>query len=101
VQYQWSRTGDPAIGPITDVLPYLRLKDEQAAIALEVQEHVMDGRGDDPYPWLGPYYDPIPWLEESRQEVVYLLNQGRRIDPREHQAGAVLDGRTWTEYPDA
>lgn len=87
-QFQWSRTGDTAVGPITDVQPYLRIKQEQARIALEAQEHVLHGRGDDPYPWMLPDYDPGTFLAELRDEVVHVFNQGRR-----------LDGRTWDEYP--
>lgn len=76
-QYQWSRTGGPAVAAILAVLPYLRVKVPQALLALDVQEHVLAGRGDDPYPWLGPDYDPGPTLAACRAEVVDLLNQGR------------------------
>jgi hypothetical protein len=92
-QFQWSRTGDPAVGPIVDVQPYLRIKQEQARIALEAQEHVISGRGDDPYPWMLPDYDPGPYLTDLRDEMVFVLNQGRQI------AGRELDGRTWDEFP--
>jgi len=84
VQYQWSRQGDAAVTPILAVQPYLRIKQEQARIA---------GRGDDPYPWFGPHYDPSGHLNELRDEMVFVLNQGRRITGRE------LDGRTWDESP--
>lgn len=56
-QFQWSRTGAPAVPVIEAVLPYLRVKAEQAHLALELQEHVALGRGEDPYPWFGPEYD--------------------------------------------
>lgn len=94
-QYQWSRTGDVAAEIITQVLPYLLVKQEQARIALEVQEHVQFGRGDDPYPWMPAGYDPAPFLAELRNEVVVALNQDRRA------AGRELRGRTWDEYPQA
>lgn len=93
-QYQWSRSGDGAVAPISEVQPYLRVKQEQARIALEVQEHILDGRGDDPYPWMLPDYDPTPFLAECRDEMVFALNQGRRV-----AAGRELDGRTWDEFP--
>lgn len=80
-QFQWSRQGDAAVGPILAVQPYLRIKQEQARIALEAQEHILDGRGDDPYPWFSPNYDPHILLNELRNEMVFVLNQGRRITP--------------------
>ncbi|MHA4819453.1 hypothetical protein ACXZ65_34450 [Streptomyces aculeolatus] len=81
-QYQWSRSGDGAYGPISDVLPYLRVKKEQAHLAIEAQDHILHGRGDDPYPWMPPDYDPGPFLAEIRHEVVRVLNQDRRADTR-------------------
>jgi hypothetical protein len=86
-QFQWGRTGDGALVPIMDVLPYLRVKERQAWIALDLQEHVMAGRGSDPYPWLPADYDPLPYRENARAEVVAAL------------AGRELDGRTWHQYP--
>lgn len=77
-QYQWNRTGDPALVAILDVLPYLRVKTAQAWLAVEVQEHVQAGRGPDPYPWLGPDHDPGALLAERRAEAVEVLNQWRR-----------------------
>jgi hypothetical protein len=93
LQFQWSRQGDAAIDPILSIQPFLRVKQEQARIALEAQEHILDGRGEDPYPWMGPHYDPAALLNELRDEMVYVLNQGR------HTAGRELDGRTWDEFP--
>lgn len=89
VQYQWSRTGDGAIVPILAVRPWLLVKAEQARIALELQEHVIQGRGDDPFPWFGPGYDPRPYREERRAEIVEAMKA----------AGRELDGRTWDEFP--
>lgn len=86
-QFQWSRTGDAAWAAITDVRPFLRVKVEQARLAIELQEHIWGGRGDDPYPWMTPDYDPRPVCEELRAEVVNELNQDRRAS------------RTWDEYP--
>ena len=84
VQFQWSRQGDAAVAPISAVLPYLRVKVEQARIALEAQEHIVCGRGGDPYPWMSPAYNSDDDLCALRDEIVYALNQGRRIDGREH-----------------
>lgn len=88
-QFQWSRTGDAAYGAISDVLSFLRVKRPQAMAALELQEHVWHGRGDDPFPWMTPDYDPASYRVELRDEVVQMLNRGRRLDGR----------RTWDEYP--
>ncbi|MFD3484953.1 hypothetical protein [Streptomyces sp. NPDC058665] len=78
VQYQWSRTGDKAAVAITKIQPYLRVKQEQAHIALEVQEHVIFGRGPNPYPWMPADYDPEPLFINLRDQVVRVLNQDRR-----------------------
>lgn len=78
-QFQWSRTGRPAVQPIRDVLPFLRVKVEQAELALELAEHLEAGRGPNPFPWFGLDYDPIPAREEMRERMVQVLNQGRRI----------------------
>jgi hypothetical protein len=92
-QYQWSRQGDAAVVPILAVQPYLLIKKEQARIALEAQEYVVCGRGDNAYPWMLPDHDPGPVLSGLRDEMVYVLNQGRRIVGRE------LDGCEHNGYP--
>jgi len=94
-QFQWSRTGDAAYTAITAIRPYLRIKEEQARLALELQEHIWAGRDDDPYPWMPSDYDWRVLCEELRAEVVIELNQDRRA------ASRVRDGRTWDEYPTA
>lgn len=91
-QFQWSRQGDVAAEVITEVAPFLRVKADQAALALACQEHVQFGRGPDPYPWFGPDYDPTTELLEMRSDMVLMLNQSRR-------PVTTLDGRTWDEYP--
>lgn len=78
IVFQWSRTGDQAHHVIGLLLPYLRVKIDQAWLAIELQEHVLAGRGDDPFPWFSPDYDPIPYRDELRAEVVEVLNQDRR-----------------------
>ncbi|MEU1078215.1 hypothetical protein ABZ404_37125 [Streptomyces sp. NPDC005878] len=87
-QYQWSRQGEGAVAAILAIQPYLRIKQEQARIALEAQEHISEGRCEDPYPWFGPDYDPNVLLNELRDEMVFVLNQGRRIT-----------SRTWDQFP--
>lgn len=86
-QFQWSRQGASAIPVITAVLPYLLIKVEQARLALELHEHVEFGRGDDPFPWFGPDYDPVPHREEMTA-CMRAANQSRK-----------RTGRTWDEFP--
>lgn len=88
IQFQWNRQGAAAAEVIQAIRPFLRVKGEQADLALRCFEHLLWGRSDDPYPWLSPYYDPTADLLEMRAEMVTVLNQARH-----------LDGRTWDEYP--
>ena len=82
IQHQWTRTGFGAMPAIYDVLPYLRVKQQQAVLALECQELLLSrGTTDDPYPWALPDFDPLPRLEELRRQMVLELNQGRHIAP--------------------
>lgn len=90
-QFQWSRQGDSAAEVISEVSPFLRVKADQAALALACQQHVQFGRGPDPYPWFGPDYDPTADLMEMRSEMVLILNQSRRP--------VTTLGRTWDEVP--
>ena len=80
-QFVWCRQGETAAGIITDVLPFLRVKEDHAWLALECQELVVLGRLEDPYPWYGPNYDPTAELEEMRDEMITVLNQDRRAGP--------------------
>lgn len=77
VQHQWSRIGRGAVPVIEAVRPYLRIKQEQADLALCLQEHVEDGRCEEPYPWFGPDYDPDVHSRLLWAQVVD-LNQSRR-----------------------
>ena len=86
-QFMWSRTGEAAAAAIMDVQPYLRIKGEQARIALELHEHVLFGRDEDHFPWMLPDYDP----QSAREELVAemrSLNQSRSR------------GRTLDQYPE-
>jgi hypothetical protein len=86
-QFQWSRSGRVAGAIILDLLPYLRVKQEQARVALELDEHVDDGRAADPYPWFGPHYDPKVRCEDLFLEAKALnlrKPRGRLLDGVEH-----------------
>ncbi|MEU5547852.1 hypothetical protein AB0G85_36985 [Streptomyces sioyaensis] len=63
------------------------MKQEQARIALQVQDIVVSGRGKNPYPDMAPGYDPSPLLARLREEVVHVLNQDRRSPMIPAQAG--------------
>ncbi len=91
-QYQWSRTGQPAVRPIVSVLPFLRVKVRQAYLALNLQEHVDYGRLENPFPWFGPDYDPRIYRAELRDEIVAVM-AGKA------KTGRLLQGRTWDEMP--
>lgn len=68
-QFQWSRSGRAAALIIEDLRPFLRIKTAQAEIAIDVEAHVEEGRGDDPYPHLSSGYDPTPFLTARFLEV--------------------------------
>jgi hypothetical protein len=69
-QYQWTRSGMAAATVIEAVLPYLRIKREQARLALHLQEQVLLGT------WLWPW-DLADSIAEIHTEV-RMLNQSRR-----------------------
>lgn len=79
--FQWSRQGRSAATAIEALLPYLRIKADQAHLALALHEHVLAGRSDDPYPWLSPGYDPTDELE-AMVSGMRALNQWRRRDKK-------------------
>ncbi len=102
-QFQWSRTGDAAWLAIADVQPFLRVKAAQAALAMDLQEHVLFGRGDNPYPWMPCDYDPAmdrEVLYDEMRVAIKALSPGEQWGGRTPKAnGRELDGRTWDEYP--
>ncbi len=103
-QFQWQRVGDGAHAILTELLPYLRVKRENAELAIDAQEFVWFGRGDDPYPWMGPGYSPEAELADMRTEMISMLNQDRQagadgLRVGKKAAGRLLDGRTWDEFP--
>lgn len=89
-QFQWSRMGAAAVPVIEAVYPHLRMKQQQAALALELHEHLLAGRGDDPFPWFGPDYDPRPYREGLRAEAVDLNQSRNRLRSFPRSAEAVM-----------
>lgn len=94
-QYQWSRQGAAAAQAIEAVFPYLRVKSDHALLALDLWQHLEDGKGDDPYPWFSPSYEPRVVRDRMRVQMIG-MNQSRN---RVRSAGRLLDGRTWDEMP--
>lgn len=96
-QYQWQRYGRSAVPVLAAVLPYLRVKTDQARLALELQEAVDEAREmrdhDDPFPWFGPGYDPTVALACLADEVRALNIRGQK------RAGRELDGRVHDAFP--
>lgn len=97
-QFQWSRQGAVAATAIEAILPFLRIKEDQALLALEVWENIENGRWDDPFPWFGPSYDPIIVRDAMRQQMID-INQSRNRAGKK-AAGRLLDGRTWDQMPE-
>jgi len=83
-QFQWQRYGLSAVPVIEAVLPYLRIKVDQARLALALQGAVGEARemraDEDPYPWFGPDYDPTEHLSALADEVrdLNIRGAGRR-----------------------
>ena len=75
-QFQWSRQGGAAACIIAALLPYLLVKSDQALTALELWQHIEDGRSEDAFPWFGASYDPVAERCELRQQMI-ALNQSR------------------------
>ena len=92
-QYQWSRTGRAAAAIIELLRPYLRVKARNADLAIDLQIHVDEGGGDDPFPWFGPHYDALAERERMRCEMIEVLAT------RKKRAGRLLDGVTHDGMP--
>lgn len=73
-QFQWSRHGDRALAIIEQIRPHLRVKREQADLAIELQELVIYSRT----PLFGAGFDPVPICERMRSRMIETLNQDRR-----------------------
>jgi hypothetical protein len=86
-QFQWSRSGAAAKAAIEALFPYLRIKVDQALVALALHDHLEAGRTEDPYPWFGPGYDPT-----ERSDELYLEAKSLNIrKPRGRNAILVGD----------
>jgi hypothetical protein len=96
-QYQWSRVGQMAVVVIQSIVPYLLIKRGHAEFVLDFWDFLEAGKTDDPYPWMGPGYSPVPMLHEMREDMID-MNQSRNRSGK-HAAGRLLDGRTWDEMP--
>lgn len=75
-QFQWSRQGSSAAEVIAAIQPYLRIKSDHAALALELWEHIELGKSDDPFPWFFPDYDPLAARDAMRDDMID-INQSR------------------------
>jgi hypothetical protein len=95
-QYQWTRQGASAIVVIEAIRPYLLVKADQAALAIDLWDDIQDGKDDDPFPWAVAGYDPVPSRDALRKDVM-ALNQSRNRGSV--AAGRTLDGRTHDEWP--
>lgn len=96
-QFQWSRQGSSAVGVILAIQPFLRIKKEQATLALELWDHIELGKMDDPFPWCLPDYDPRQARDEMRAEMIDLNLSRSRL--RKARAGRLLDGREHNDLP--
>lgn len=94
-QFQWCRQGASAVPAIEGVMPYLRIKGAQAFLALELWNHVQQGKSDDPFPWFSPNYDPTPHRDEMRVDMI-AINQSRH---RLRSSGRLLDGVEHNGFP--
>jgi hypothetical protein len=77
--FLWRRTGRKAVPVLEAVLPYLRVKLDQALLALELEQSRQDHRdgGNDPHPWMPADFDPRPgWLLSASE--IRDLNEWRR-----------------------
>lgn len=74
IQHQWQCIGIRAATVIEAIFPYLRIKQDQALVALELWEHVEFGRmtGDNPYPWFSDSFDPAARSAELKEEITAL-----------------------------
>lgn len=71
-QFQWQRWGESARPVLEAVLPYLRVKRDRAALALEMQGLLLEWRlpdDADPFPWAPAGWDPRPSLDALMAEI--------------------------------
>lgn len=96
-QYQWSRQGAIAAKVIEAIEPYLLIKRDHALLALELHDHICEGRSYDPFPWFSPDYDPVIRMRAMRDEMIALNQSRNRVGKK--ATGRLLDGREWNEIP--
>lgn len=89
-QFQWSRQGAAAVAIIESLLPYLLIKREHAQLALDLWEHIEEGKSEDPFPWFSSSYDPLQARDEMRAAMIDLNQSRNRIGKK--AGGRLLDG---------
>jgi hypothetical protein len=89
-QFQWSRQGAQAAEIIKLLQPFLLIKIEHAWLALNLWEHIQEGRSSDPFPWYGPHFEPICERDEMREHMIEINQSRNRIGKK--AAGRLLDG---------
>jgi hypothetical protein len=99
VQFQWQRMGAAAVPVIEALQPFLLVKKDHAALALELAEHLADTKDDDAFPWFSSDYDPIAAMRRMRDEMIN-LNQSRSRSRSPLAAGRLLDGVQHDGYPE-
>jgi len=78
-QHQWQRMGKSAVSVIESIYPYLLIKKENAELALELQEMVLEISSEDPFPWFGPDYDPLLAMRRMRRDMVKLNHSEKKV----------------------
>lgn len=96
-QFQWQRMGASAVIVIEAIMPYLLIKQEHAALALQLHEHVCELKSPDPFPWFSPDYDPLEAMRAMRDEMISLNQSRNRVGKK--AAGRHLDGVLHDGYP--
>jgi hypothetical protein len=97
-QFQWQRMGKAAVPVLGAILPYLLIKSQHAVLALELQEHAEQITYEDPFPWFGPDYDPLPAMRRMREEMIEMNQSRNRL--RKKAAGRLLDGVEHNGFPE-
>ena len=95
-QYQWSRQGEAAAEIVELLFPYLLIKSDHAVTAGELWDNILGGKGENPYPWFGPDYDPMPERFDLRQQMIDLNQSRNRV-----RTGRLLDGVQHNGRPEA
>lgn len=85
-QYQWSRQGLVAARAIEEILPYLRIKTDQALSALELWTLLQDAKAEDPFPWFGSDFKYLDRANALKEEVIDLNRARNRSGQRSVKA---------------